>query len=940
MTWIGGLAGLVLAAILSDWFGSPGVALALLGGIAGAFLMRMQGQVNALREEMKTLRAAQPREAASAPRVIARAPQAAPEPDAHAMPVAPVATFTPAPTVVPRPLFPDEPVPTPRDTPPMPLEAAAPVRRPEPLRVDEHRPAVTSSLGASLLAWFRGGNTIVRVAALILFIGVAFLLRYAAEHSKVPLEVRLAGIACGGVLLTVIGLRLTPKRRGYGLSLQGTGLGISYLTLFAAFRLYALLPAGLAFALLAAMAVITTVLALRQDALPLAVLGFGGAFLAPVLASNGGGSHVALFSYQLMLNVAIAIIARQRAWKLLNLEGFLFTFGIGALWGVSSYTPEQFWSTEPFLLANFLLYLFITVQYAIRLSEAEDAKLPIVDGGLLFGTPIVAFGLQAAMLREQPMALAFSAACISALYLFLGQKLWRRAGQRMLLLVEGMAALGLVFMALVIPLALDARWNGTAWALQGLGALWVALRQRRWWAAGLGLLLQLLAMFSAWNWQAMHAQDRGSVLFFNSSFLALLVPALTALVSARLLHRRRQSQDGELPALFRSPLLELPMLALGQLCLWASGWRELESWNQQMLDTAVLASLWFGAMALGNEIARRLLRWPVLLAVGRIWMVLAILASLSNLFDATLDGAGWTHYLARGGWAEAPALLALGAWRVTRQRSENISASTDAMAVIAHLAAAWYAMAQGGSWLYLLATQAIARHEGWTPAAAMLLPTLLGLAVIARSAPPRWPLLLPADARVYLQGLLRPWALLLILWVLIVNAFCDGAMAPLPYLPLLNPLDLAHGLALLFAMRLASSSGPTRIMPTWLVPALAFWWINGLLIRSLHHWARTPMWLDGALDAGIVQTSLTVLWTLSAMGLMLWATHRKQGERARPIWMVGAVLLGIVVVKLFLVDLASVGSLMRIVSFMAVGGLMLVIGYFAPLPPANVEKSS
>jgi len=73
---------------------------------------------------------------------------------------------------------------------------------------------------------------------------------------------------------------------------------------------------------------------------------------------------------------------------------------------------------------------------------------------------------------------------------------------------------------------------------------------------------------------------------------------------------------------------------------------------------------------------------------------------------------------------------------------------------------------------------------------------------------------------------------------------------------------------------------------------------------------------------------------------MLWATHRKQGERARPIWMVGAVLLGIVVVKLFLVDLASVGSLMRIVSFMAVGGLMLVIGYFAPLPPANVEKSS
>ena len=73
------------------------------------------------------------------------------------------------------------------------------------------RSAVTSSLGASILAWFKGGNTIVRVAVLILFIGVAFLLRYAAEHTTVPIEWRLAGVALCGFGLAALGLRLVAQ---------------------------------------------------------------------------------------------------------------------------------------------------------------------------------------------------------------------------------------------------------------------------------------------------------------------------------------------------------------------------------------------------------------------------------------------------------------------------------------------------------------------------------------------------------------------------------------------------------------------------------------------------------------------------------------------------------------------------------------------------------
>jgi uncharacterized membrane protein len=39
------------------------------------------------------------------------------------------------------------------------------------------------------------------------------------------------------------------------------------------------------------------------------------------------------------------------------------------------------------------------------------------------------------------------------------------------------------------------------------------------------------------------------------------------------------------------------------------------------------------------------------------------------------------------------------------------------------------------------------------------------------------------------------------------------------------------------------------------------------------------------------------------------------------------------------VDLSRVGSVERIVSFVGVGVLMLVIGYFSPLPPVAASKA-
>ncbi len=933
MSWIGLIIGLVAAWFLANMLGGE-AGLVALGALMGVLLARLYRRVDTLEQRLKLL---QPAQAPAAPPPMAQ-PTATPAPVQPPAPPPKAATnedgFEDWATTLP---------PTLPPTPSPPRVADAPPAPTPPLEPDERSVAVTTSLAQTALAWLRGGNTIVRVGVLILFLGVAFLLRYAAEHALLPIELRLAGVALGGVVLTVIGWRLRERRRGYGLSLQGAGIGVLYLTIFAAFRLYGLVPAGLAFALLAALSAAGAVMAVVQQALPLAVLGFAGGFLAPIFASTGQGSHVALFSYYLVLNLAIAWIASRQAWKLLNLVGFVLTFGIASLWGWRSWQPEHFATTEPFLIAHFALYLYICVQYSRQLLRPDAPRgLPVVDGGLLFGLPIVTFGLQAGLVHHLPYGLAVSAAVLSAVYLVLGRWLWQRSGGQLLLLIEGLLALGVVFLLLVTPLALDERWTGAAWAVQGAGIVWIGLRQRRWWAAGLGLLLQLVAAALFWDH---HVRPADARLFANAAWLSTLMLGGAALVSAWLLHRLapdRSSDSASTPVWNRTPPAALwqgvhwGMLALGLLQLlsglWAEVWHARWTWPRQ--DTQ-LALLWL-ASAAALELAHRRLAWPALRLPARVLWVGATLMAAGGLLDHLVSPAHqWEQFTRSGGWLAVVAVLATGLWLLRRLKgSPGDSHWLDRATGAERLLLAWFAMLQGGVLLHALAHTQIGSHLAWTALAPIVVPTALAWVLLNRTGP----------TSPWLRGLHAPWLVLLMLWSGLVNLGHSAAMTPLPYLPLLNPVDLGHVLALLYALRLWRTAGP---LPSFwqgpaagLAAAVAFVWVNAVLVRSLHHWSGTPMWLEGALRSDTVQMALTILWTLLALAAMLWATRKAGPAMARAVWLAGAALLAVVVLKLFFVDLASLDTLRRTVTFLGVGVLMLVIGYVSPLPPAATAREA
>ena len=203
----------------------------------------------------------------------------------------------------------------------------------------------------------------------------------------------------------------------------------------------------------------------------------------------------------------------------------------------------------------------------------------------------------------------------------------------------------------------------------------------------------------------------------------------------------------------------------------------------------------------------------------------------------------------------------------------------------------------------------------------------------------QWPLLrMPRDESV--DGL-RPVlqavvALVLAMWWL-SSQFAAGGASPLPWVAVLNPLELVQ-IALLVLLARWLWSGQARQLAGARVGLLAgagFLMITTLTLRSVHHWGGVP-WDGTLVDHMLAQTSLTVVWSL--LGVVGWISGSRRGQRA--LWLAGAVLMALVLAKLVLVDRQHLGNLLGIGSFMAYGLLCTVVGWFAPAPPRATPGGS
>lgn len=1231
---LGLLLGVVFGSILGAFGGAPLPGM-VLGGLIGWLLLRrndetteadkankpepevteiaqlrvlLENQQKRFERELAMVKQRLAALESGAPSVVAAdepAPEVAPAPveapAAVAEIVAPV-TAVVMPEIQPEPVLKTEVPPQVAD--PVPAPAQALPTQPAPRVLHEWKPEEAEPMpfrpmapeGPNLVEraftaakdWLFGGNTLVRMGVVLVFIGLAFLLRYASDRVVIPVELRYLGVAATSLVFLVLGWRLRDSRRSYGLLMQGAAVAVMYLTIFAAMRLHPLLPLQMGFVLLVAVAILAAILAVSQDALALAVAGSVGGFAAPILASSGGGSHVMLFSYFALLNAGILGIAWFKAWRPLNLVGFFGTFLIGLAWGLRSYQPADYESCQFFLILFFLMFVVIGLLFARRVL-IDDPAAPqgiaagewwqwvrdqggnlgrYVDGTLLFGPPLVGFGLQYALVKHTEYGAAFSALALGMFYMLLARLVYSRTAATLTLLVEVFLSLGVIFATLAIPLGLDAEWTTAAWAVEAAGIYWVGHRQGRSLGRAFALLLQAGAIL-AWLGRLHPGTDSmisGPVLgtlliglallcnalslrmalkknadcwdanlrlFFNTLglwFLYLIAPmafkaqgtavawsvaGLVTVLVGLSLQARGWMVNSLLVQLLAGAVFLLDMQhggaadAAGVLAVAGSGWRGLvlasligaaalfsvffairvarESRDPVLerrmgwlmlfglgfitlaalfvlpwatvtgvwagcgfillvlaLWLALLPAFWFAlllqvvagvAYVLTNfklfviepnlvgtavpAFAHSLFWTPTIIALAAffvawrlaaysqrepedavlqldgeklalpaliwsgIWWAFSWWGELSRLLPAGLESHAflgtmaltallWNRVASKQAWA-APvwlgsAILPLAAliglvdyhhdWHLLGEWGWLVFALTAA----AHLSALGNAglLRTGterlihlvGVWVLLLVLSLEVRYLflslaepgsawrwlGW------VLPLVAWLFWSARRDPPEfWPV--AEQAVLYRFSATFPLALLLFGWVGLSALQSAGNAAPLPFIPLINPLEIAQVLVLFagwqWLNRLTESQEESPALASFapllkpVLLGLAFVVYTMAVLRADHHIGGVAWQMDVLLHSMPVQASLSIAWSLLAIGLMI-AGHR---TAQRIVWIIGAVLVAVVVAKLFFVELSNRGGLERIVSFIGVGVLLLVVGYFAPLPPAQEEEA-
>jgi len=889
------------------------IAGGVVGWLCGAFVdlrqrQEKQGQELAL---LRTRLAEHLREGESAP-----APEEAPA--QRKEPVAPVIRpHTPPDFVPPVELMPSAvPAPEPEIIDLTPADEFVFEAEPrQPFAPQPPRPTGLTATNTMFLRLFNGENLLVKLGVVILFFGVSFLVKYAAQHGLFPIQMRLLASAAGGCALLGTGWRLREKRAEYALALQGGGIGILYLTVYAAFRLFALIPPWPAFGLLVAVSCLCSALAVLQDARTLALFGVSGGFVAPLLASIGSGDPQILFGYYAVLNAGIIGVAWFRSWRSLNLAGFVGTFIVGTLWGARFYTPANFGAVEPFLVLFFLMYLVVAVLFAFR--QPPDLK-GMVDATLVFGTPIVAFALQAGLVERFRYGLAWSALAAGIIYCLLGGAL-RRCGDKLRLLAEAFLAFGIVFLTLAVPLAFDGRWTSAAWALEGAAMIWAGFRQERWLLRGFGILLQFGAGAAFLTELVLPA---GSVVVLNAICLGSLLISLAGLASSRII-LRNSHRATEYEALAGRLLT-----AWGIVWWFGCGLNEIgDHVPHHLVYNARLA---FIALSGGIcHLAERRLVWHDL--ARPTVLLLPALACYALLGEHH-------HPAANFGWLAWP--LALGiAWGLLWARDAELD---DTVQGWLHGIGVWL---PAGLVTWELGWQLwffLSDRGSWFIISRGIVPMLLLALIVAGSQGDRWPL--GWHRETYLGLVTLPLAVWGLIWTILASVTQAGDSWPFPWLPLLNQLDLAclFGIAIVTLWMRELGEVPTfrGVMEQTYgllqggMTVVTFLWLNSVLARTLHHWGGVPFNLDALCASTLAQTCYTLFWSLLALCLMVVAVRRV----LRSVWLCGAGLLGLVVLKLFLVDLANHGTVERIVSFVAVGLLMLVIGWFAPVPPRSAVQ--
>ncbi|HXS12038.1 MAG TPA: DUF2339 domain-containing protein [Acidobacteriaceae bacterium] len=415
-----------------------------------------------LREQVAELRS----RVASLEKIIWAEEASAPErePQRHTtLPAVQQTSQTPAPQAVVAPVQPPLP----------PVATATGFASAAPAPAQHSARSLESRIGSQ---WFN------RIGILAVLIAMSWFLKLAIDNHWIgPLGRVVIGMVAGAGL---IGWSERFHRKGYVIfsySLKAIGSGILYLSLWAAFSVFHLIPSSVAFAAMIAVTAFNGYMSWLRNSEILALYSIVGGFSTPLLLSTGENHEVSLFTYLLILNVAVLLLAALRPWSRLLFAAFTGTVLFFAAWWARFYTDDQLGRTALFLACFILLFAFAPRLLRTRREDLENIPLwdrlatvlmPIANAALGFLAFYELLDRPATQWASPWLAVAFAAFYLLILKLPARGPLKANSTLSSALLLTT----AIVFLTIAIPLKTQGRWLTIGWLVQGAAMLWLAKR--------------------------------------------------------------------------------------------------------------------------------------------------------------------------------------------------------------------------------------------------------------------------------------------------------------------------------------------------------------------------------------------------------------------------------------------------------------------------------
>ena len=403
---------------------------------------------------------------------------------------------------------------------------------------------------------FIGENLVSKIGIAILVLAIGFFVKYAIDNDWIGPVGRVGvGVLCGGILIG-IAHRLRNRYAAFSSVLVGGGLAVLYFTIALAYHQYQLFGQTAAFIIMLVITAFSVLLALLYDRQELAIIALVGGFVTPFLVSNGRGDYVVLFSYLLILNAGLLVIAYNKAWRLLNILAFGFTAILFTSWLISlpydahAATYRGGWV---FATVFYLLFFVINVAYTIRKNKpfvASDFGILLVNTCLYFAAGLY---LIAQLGLEQYKGLF--CAVMGIFHLGATWFLFRKntVDKNVLYLLVGIT---LSFVSLTAPLQLHGHYITLFWASESVLLYWLYLKSKMrliqvgslliWVAMLASLAVDWLDTYSAgvvYYMPQAHLRPEGALpVFFNKGFMTGL---FSALCCGALFYLHRESIRGQ-----------------------------------------------------------------------------------------------------------------------------------------------------------------------------------------------------------------------------------------------------------------------------------------------------------------------------------------------------------------------------------------------------------